>query len=309
MENQELHTQNEFYLADWLEGKLTNEELRKLVSEEDFLAYRKLRDGVEVYRDLEQPLDASFQQVLNKINLRKRRKVRKLSVLWAASAAATVVLFFSLYSVINGGSRAIQTAISEQTTIELPDGSEIVLNAHSDIRYQEKNWETNRTIYLNGEAFFKVKKGSDFTVTTENGTVQVLGTQFNINSNLDYFEITCFEGKVKVSPQTGSDHILTAGTAFRRINAHPEEEWEFTNNSPGWIDGESSFRSVPLRYVISVFEKQYDLKFNSEKIDDTLLFTGSFGHDDVNIALASVFNAMQIHYTPSLEGVIVLSPY
>ena len=309
MGNQDLHTENEFYLAQWLDGKLTDEELRKFVPEDDFLAYQELRKGITVYEDLEQPIDASYQQLKDIIEFGKRRKVRKLYISWAASIAASVILFFGLFTMLNGGSITLQTAISEQITFTLPDGSEFTLNANSNIRYRKKDWNTNRMIYLNGEAFFNVEKGSTFIVSTENGKVQVLGTQFNVNSNLDYFEISCFEGSVKAMPDGGEEYILTPGNTFRRIDGHPNEAWEFSKDSPSWMDGESSFKSVPLKYVISAFEKQYDLKFDSEKIDDSLLFTGSFGHDDIEVALASVFNAMQIGYNDGLDGVIVLRPY
>ncbi len=309
MEDQDLHTKNEFYLAEWLDGNLTDEELKKFVSEADFLAYLKLREGIKTYEDMEQPLDASYLKLKDKIEFGKRRKVRKLYIAWTASIAATVILFFGLFTVLNGGSTTLQTAISEQITFILPDGSEITLNANSNLRYHKKDWNNDRTVYLNGEAFFSVEKGNTFIVSTENGNVQVLGTRFNVNSNLDYFEISCFEGSVKAMPDGGEEYILTAGIAFRRIDGHSNEAWEFSKGSPGWMNGESSFKSVPLKYVISAFEKQYDLKFDSEKIDDSLLFTGSFGHDDIKVALASVFNAMQIGYSGSSDGVVVLSPY
>jgi len=309
MEDQDLHKENEFYLAEWLEGNLMDDELKKFVSDADFSAYLKLREGIKTYAELEHPLEASYLKLKNKIEFGKRQKVRKLYITWAASIAATVILFFGLFTVLNGGSITLQTAISEQITFTLPDGSEITLNANSNLRYRKKDWNNNRTVYLNGEAFFRVEKGSTFIVSTENGKVQVLGTQFNVNSNLDYFEISCFQGSVKAMPDGGEEYILTPGIAFRRIDSYPNEAWEFSKGSPGWMKGESSFKSVPLRYVISAFEKQYELKFDSQKIDDSLLFTGSFGHDDIKVALASVFNAMQIGYSGSLDGVIVLSPY
>jgi transmembrane sensor len=309
MGNQDLHIENEFYLAQWLDGRLTDAELRKFVSEDDFLAYQELHKGIKAYEDLEQPLDASYQQIKDKIEYSKRQKVRKLYISWTASIAATVILFFGLFTVLNRGSTTLQTAISEHISFTLPDGSEITLNANSNLRYDKKDWDNNRTVYLNGEAFFNVEKGSTFMVGTDNGKVQVIGTQFNVNSNLDYFEISCFEGSVKVMPDGGEEYILTPGNAFRRIDSYPNEVWKFSIASPGWMNGESNFRSVPLKYVISAFEKQYDLKFDSQEIDDSLLFTGSFGHDDIKVALASVFNAMQIGYSSSSDGVIVLSPY
>ena len=65
---------------------------------------------------------------------------------------------------------------------------------------------------------------------------------------------------------------------------------------PTWIYGESTFKSRPLHHVIKALEDQYNIEFDSESIDDSEIFTGSFPHDSLNIALKTVFQTLNISY-------------
>ena len=68
--------ENEFFLSQWITGELTDTELKNLVSENDFIAYKKLKKGLDVYAELEKPMDNSFIAIQNKIS--KSTKVRNL---------------------------------------------------------------------------------------------------------------------------------------------------------------------------------------------------------------------------------------
>ena len=56
---------------------------------------------------------------------------------------------------------------SQKQEISLPDNSQVSLNALSSVTYNESSWDENRELTLNGEAFFKVEKGSTFEVKTK----------------------------------------------------------------------------------------------------------------------------------------------
>ena len=200
----------------------------------------------------------------------------------------------------------IQSGFGEQRTIALLDGSEVRLNSNSELSYNEDNWEQERTLTLKGEAYFKVETGSTFTVQTDNGTVTVLGTEFNVSSVNDYFQVVCYEGKVKVTNADG-DHILLPTDNIRKINGNTVETWETKRLEPTWIHGESTFRSVPVKYVISALEDQYNIDFDTQDIDDTIIFTGSFVHNNLNVALKTVFDALQITYIEKEKRTIKLS--
>lgn len=95
-----------------------------------------------------------------------------------------------------GSEVKIETADSYES-IDLPDGSFVLLNKNSSIGY-EKSFD-ERKVTLNGEAFFSVEKGTNpFVVVTEHGDVQVLGTEFNVKSDKENLEVEVEEGHVQM---------------------------------------------------------------------------------------------------------------
>ena len=161
--------------------------------------------------------------------------------------------------------------------------------------FNDSDWKESRQLTLDGEAYFKVEKGSTFTVNTNNGSVTVLGTQFNVNSKKDFFDVVCYQGKVRVNSNS-LDYILLPTNSFRKINGSSSESSTTQLLQPTWIDGESTFKSVPIKYVITALEDQYNIKIDSELIDDSTIFSGSFPHKNLNIALITVFDALKIRY-------------
>ena len=306
MKNKDSHNTNDTFLAQWLEGKLSDIELKELVSENDCKSFLKIRKGLEVYDGLEASTDASFAKIQEQIS-NKKGTVRKLNANpWLIGIAASIVLFFGLFSILGNDVVSIETSYGEQKTIALLDGSEVIMNSKSTLTYNEDNWETNRKLKLNGEAYFKVKKGSTFTVETENGKVQVLGTQFNVNSVNDFFEVVCFEGKVSVDIKDET-YMLLPENSVRRINGNAIETWNTPDVNPSWINGESSFKSVPLIYVISALESQYNIDIHSDAIDTNVIYTGSFTHENLDTALQTVFKSLQIQYFEKEKGNIYLN--
>ena len=63
MKEQDLHNENDTFLAEWLAGAISDEQLKRLVSSEDFLAYLKIRKGIETIAVLDAPLDSSLEKI------------------------------------------------------------------------------------------------------------------------------------------------------------------------------------------------------------------------------------------------------
>ena len=61
-----------------------------------------------------------------------------------------------------------------------------------------------------------------------------------------------------------------------------------------------------MNYVILELEKQYNIEIDASKIDESIIFTGSFSNKDLKLALASVFKTMNIHYIKDKNGVLIL---
>jgi ferric-dicitrate binding protein FerR (iron transport regulator) len=297
MENQNSHINKDTFLAQWLEGDLSDMELKNRINEADYNAYLKLRKGLYTSDKLNASTQYSFNIIQQKIaNKNKKSPIFKLRpVRWSIGIAASIVFLFGLFSILGNNDIIYETNFGETKTISLLDGSQVILNSKSTIVFSESDWKKSRQLSLDGEAYFKVEKGNTFTVNTNNGSVIVLGTQFNVNSKNDFFHVVCYEGKVSVSSES-SEHILLPTQSIRKINSNSSESSTTQLSEPTWIDGESTFKSVPIRYVITALEDQYNIKIDSEFIDDSTVFSGSFPHHNLNIALITVFDALNMKY-------------
>ena len=300
-----LTKKEESFLAKWLDGTISDVTLKELVSEQDFMEYKKIKNGLELLDELNRPVAPSFNALNNSINKKRNFKNTQASFKWGLSIAASILVVLGCYFAFNSLETSHETSYGEQRTISLPDGSEVVLNAKSVINFTEKDWETNRSIQLVGEAFFKVIKGSTFSVQTSNGQVNVLGTQLNVKHTDAFFEVVCYKGKVSVT-NNKKEYLLNPGNAIRKINGTDPEKYTSEKLFPSWVNGESSFVSVPLKYVILELEKQYNIDIDAHKIDDSIIFTGSFSNKDLKLALTSVFKTMNIQYIKDKNGVLSL---
>ncbi len=295
----------ENYLAKWLNGELSEAELSEFKKTDEYASYQKI---IEASTFLEAPkfdtekalIDIKVkQQNNNSVKVVKLSPIKKLMRV----AAAIAILITGTYFYMNSLNETITTLYAERTEITLPDNSEVVLNADSKVSYSIKNWDTKRNIDLDGEAYFKVAKGKRFTVATDAGTVSVLGTQFNVTQRDGIFKVTCFEGLVSVL-FNNKETKLPAGTSFLVVNGQIKDIKAPNTSEPSWINNESSFKSIPLSYVLNELKRQYNITVETKNINTDKLFTGSFSNTNIDLALKSISVPAQIKF--KLEGNKVL---
>lgn len=293
MENQEF----EILLNKFIEGGISSKELTILENSGEFSSYKKILNASAGFYTPYVDNDKSFESFLHKtVSTKKEEKpVRKLNWFYAVSGiAASVLILLGVFQMFNTN-QVYSTGFGEQLAVVLPDSSQVVLNSDSNIKFSKKDWDKNREINLQGEAYFKVKKGSSFQVKTTEGTVTVLGTQFNVNQHKNFLEVLCFEGKVSVR-RNNKEFILTQGDAVRQIGNETFENWKFSETKPTWRSLESSFKNTPLRYVIESLIKTYGASITSENIDLDKRFSGSFPVNDLEIALKTITTSMNLSF-------------
>ena len=294
----------ENYLAKWLNNELTDAELAEFKKSDAYATYQKIRQTSTALKTPDFNEDEAWEQLKNK-RKRDQPKVLTLSPFksFLKVAAVVAVMLGGAYFYLNSLNEYVATQYAETKEILLPDTSKIILNADSQLSYNEKNWNQERNISLKGEAFFKVLKGNTFTVTTNMGTVTVLGTQFNVENRDGFFEVTCFEGLVSVV-YNGKQSNLPAGNSIIVVNGKLSKDSAQLNGQPSWLQNESTFKSIPLKYVLNEFQRQHNIKVDSKGLDTNILFTGSFSNTNAELALKSISVPLQLKYT--LEGNNVL---
>ena len=288
----------EYILANWLAGKLSADELRVFEKGEDFELYKKIIAETDTLKLPKPDLKEKFQQQLRyNRNLADSKPTNKVISFkpWQYAAAASILLIVGLSFLWNSAT-VINTGFAENRTIILPDSSTVILNADTELTYDEDTFIKEKKIKLSGEAYFKVEKGGRFEVITDNGSVHVLGTEFNVYSRQTLLNVFCDEGKVAVMANNDS-LLLTRGLgAFSKnkgiLQFTPSEE-----KSPQWRAGRSVFVKAPLSQVFSELERQYNITLQHTDVNISRAYSGAFQHQDLKSALDRICQPMNIDYT------------
>ncbi|WP_456438021.1 FecR family protein [Psychroserpens sp.] len=289
-------------IQKWLDHDLNAQEFEAFKQLEDFEALTKLDTNLKYFKAPEYNTSENLEQVMSTIKISNQNNTNWLSA--AIKIAAVFVICFGVYFYTTTLDTTINTIVSQKQSVELPDASIVELNAMSSLAFNESDWASNREVSLKGEAFFKVAKGSKFDVKTEDGIISVLGTQFNVKQRDNYFEVICYEGKVAVTHKTNTTKLLP-GDSFFILDGKLIITEKENQSTPSWLQNQSRFRSLPYREVIAEFERQHDVFISLEKIDDSQLFTGSFTHNDIEIALKSITLPLHLTYSKT-DNIITL---
>ena len=172
--------------------------------------------------------------------------------------------------------------------LTLADGTEVWLNAETEIRYPVQFTGDKRVVYLDGEAYFTVApdKNKPFTVISTHASVSVLGTQFNFRAYPD-------ERDVQTTLVSGSV-IMQSEKYKQQIKLVPGEQGVLEKNSAklmkqevntylytAWKDGRFAFRDARLEDLFNILARWYDLSvfYQSPEAKD-IRFTGDLNKTD-----------------------------
>lgn len=199
---------------------------------------------------------------------------------WLVPIAVLVILVLLLFSkkitthpsnadVNKTAARKITTSKGERTNLILNDGTYVTLNAASTLTIPGNYGVASRTIYLKGEAFFKVThdESHPFTVMTKHAYIRDLGTKF------DVIAYDSSETIVAVSDGLVSLGRVKQGTPQRQLTKIPKNKLGVLNNIgkltvsdiqdmgeyTGWTDGRLVFRKAPFTTVLKHLERWYDI--------------------------------------------------
>lgn len=208
--------------------------------------------------------------------------------------AAVVVVLLGVTAIIHQMSwQTSKTALAQSLTISLPDNSKVLVQPGSELRFNTFSWFLTREVKLDGEAFFEVEKGETFTVKTNVGQVEVLGTKFNVKTTGNKLNVVCYEGRVEVS-QDKTQKIITANEfVVMRGNKVFNKSQLMLNSLPTETD---FFQIVdePFENLIRDVERYYDVSISTTNMTSDKHFTGKLPKEDVNKALEIIGKTFQL---------------
>lgn len=295
----------EYLLKKWLNNDLTPEERKVFLEQDDYESNKAIIDNASAFKASQFNTTADFEDFKKQYH-ESKEKVKPLN--WKSPVlkiASIIVVALTLYTAFYfNNTTEVKTVASEKTTFELPDASQVTLNSVSEISFGKRSWNSKRAVNLNGEAYFKVSKGNTFDVITSRGTVTVVGTEFNVKQRQNFFYVECYEGIVSVKSDTIT-RMLRAGDSFKIYNG------TFSENhsnliAPKWINNSSSFHAIALKDVLSELERQYNIEVTHKGVDTNSLFTGGFTHSNLEQALISITQPMNLNYELNSSNRVVL---
>lgn len=224
----------------------------------------------------------------------KKSEARSASVFrlpsWVKYGVAASLLLFAGYFMIPSND-LVTYEIANAQPIEgtLPDQSTFKLAENSSLQYDKGSWSEERSLTLEGEAYFEVQKGSKFMVQTTNGVVAVLGTQFNVASINKALQVRCKEGKVSVISNKGEayNEILIAGESMQRT---------IDGRSITWKNDMTKLKNVSLETVIEELSNEFGVMVNTGGIDLAEKLSCNFQHSNLELALRTSLTPLDVKY-------------
>ncbi len=234
---------------------------------------------VENWRSKEQaPLDPGEMQkawegISSELGFNGKKRGNYFRYAVAAGIAVIVSLGILFYTSSDPMIQVNVAAGGEIVEVALPDGSNVWINSGSSISYPREFTSDQRSVSLSGNAFFEVQKDSSkpFIITSEDLTVKVLGTSFDVYS---------FRGEpASVSVKTGKVEVMHSGSDSRMILAKNERsryddlqgvlvKSEFDPElSLSWLDNVLHFENLQLAQIIKQLERKFGVQIECSDTD------------------------------------------
>ena len=229
--------------------------------------------------------------------------------------AAAIILVGMISSLwyFNQADEAQELAVFNGEAQTLPDGTRITLKNGASLDAVEFS-DSERRVFISGKAFFEVARDEEvpFFVVTDDATIRVLGTSFQVNEEADFTEVCVESGLVEFSTNEPGKNNMSVnlkpgemgviGNKLQGIVKHKNDNQNFL----AWKDGALSFERTNSTEVVKILEDVYGIQFDlPENLKDCRL-TAKFKQK----SLEEVIQIISVTFNWSYEinkGKVVLS--
>lgn len=233
----------------------------------------KEKASLAYWKELETRADADTYAALERVNRRiGYMKVRTVSFYQKIVRVAAVLIpllilsgGYLYYSSARNRLIEVSVAYGERKHLLLPDSSEVWLNAGTVLKYPRKFADNGRSVYLDGEGYFSVRKNAakPFIVEASRLSVKVLGTRFNVKAYSDDENITATltSGKVEVNAPTLNPRVLKPNEqlTYNRNTSHISITEVPAADTDSWITGKLIFSNASFSEIRQTLERRYNV--------------------------------------------------
>lgn len=270
----ELSAQEKRELDAWLrnsQNRTFYEEQQKLWQSMD--DYRRMRtvNKKEALKKVEMKLSVRFPAE------RLLRSLERVAAILFIPLLLAGIWFFSART-LSGNDygqmvyNTVEVPLGMRSSLVLPDGTSVSLNAGSRLRYPVFFSRTERAVELMGEAYFDVTKDErrPFVVSASDILVRVLGTSFNCSAypEDERVETALIQGKIEISGRTKGENkiVLKPGelAVFAKHRRTIEKKSTNLDKYVAWKSGRLIFRDDPMATVLEKLGRWYNVEFQVE---------------------------------------------
>ena len=244
------------------------------------------------------------RQLLKRIEHKKRTWFRRASVVAVSTAAVIAIIigsvnFFRYMNEQQVTLAEITTSFGEKRQVTLPDGTLLVLNSCSQVRYPDR---------FVGDLRVARNEKMPFVVRTKRLDVQVLGTRFDVKSYStdEIVSVSVESGKVQVDlPEAMMRLTAKEQVLINTVSGEYSKKTE-DRGVAVWMKGGLRFYSTPIRDVAKELERVYNCRITFAPGQDfNNLITGEHDNKSLEAVLKSIeFISGDIKYKK--EGINVL---
>lgn len=198
----------------------------------------------------------------------------------------------------------------KKSQLILEDGTKVWLNAGSHMAFPTKFDQKKREVFLEGEAYFEVahNKSRPFCVNTNEISIKVLGTKFNISAyQSDHLtETVLIEGKVSVSERSalGLFNEETILSPHQKASYNKEKQTISVRDEPdvefviAWTEGWFKFSKQSLNEVLNKLQRYYNVQFvYDNEFPTTDLISGKLDlKDSIDQVMNALSDVANLHY-------------
>lgn len=245
---------------------------------------------------------------------------------WPGVAAAVVLLVIFVWGYHPFGEQSSEemhyaTAFGEIKTYILPDSSSVTLNGNSSIKFNFQNAEEKlREVWLEGEGFFDVshldhqlesgdKRPVKFIVHTDNLSIKVLGTRFNVKARHERTQVVLEKGSIQLEIDEHIDSLLMQPDELVEVKRGEKiysQKIVETLNYTGWKEGVINFEGADYEEISSLLKDNYGLEmhFPDEEVARQINLRGTFPSENIDILLEAIANVT--HTTMKKKGKTIM---
>jgi ferric-dicitrate binding protein FerR (iron transport regulator) len=267
--------------------------------------------GMAHKEDDEQWAGRKMNELMRTAGRRRQRRVM-ISVLKYAAVAFFISFIWIIYAYQHSAKEAkdnsytyIEAPKGQTIHIVLPDGTETWLSSRTKLTIPTRFNKTERTIELDGEAFFSVSRDEEkpFTVKTRQYNIQVTGTQFNVFAYNEsrLFKTDLVEGSVFIYDKDDAGktlHLNPEETAFLRDDGKLVKSYSTFSYSRYIMNGIYHFENISFKEIKDCLELWYNVKIHLSKEEiSSYVFSGKFRQSDkIELILQAIKETGKFNY-------------